>query len=277
MKHTFIISALLFLASCGSTNEATNEKKEKRIISLSGTLTEIIYELGEGDNIVGVDVTSTYPSNTEKLNQLGHISQLNIESLVSLKPTDVFLFEDEFSPQLKKQFISSKINFHLIKRNFSIDGTKNTVTQVAKLLNKVKEAKDLIEEIENSISELKLIKPQPKVLFVYARGAGTLMVGGEGTPIEKMIELAGGINAGKGFQQYKPMTSEGVIAANPDVILMFDSGMQSLGNMSVFELPGVVQTNAGKNRKLITMDGQFLSGFGPRVGKAIKELNENLD
>lgn len=144
-------------------------------------------------------------------------------------------------------------------------------------MNKDKEATVLIEEIENSTSDLKQIKPKPKVLFVYARGAGTLMVGGEGTPLEKMIELAGGINAGKGFQQYKPMTSEGVIAANPDVILMFDSGAQSLGNMSVFELPGVSQTNAGKNRKLITMDGQFLSGFGPRVGKAIKELNENLD
>lgn len=112
MKFTFIISTLFLLASCGSKNDSTSEKvEEKRIVSLSGTLTEVLYELGEGENIVGVDVTSTYPSKTEKLNQLGHISQLNIESLIGLKPTHVFLFEDEFSPQLKKQFNSSKVIF----------------------------------------------------------------------------------------------------------------------------------------------------------------------
>lgn len=278
MKYLFILSALFLFGSCGSKNDSKIENiEEKRIVSLSGTLTEILYELGEGDNIVGVDITSTYPNKTQKLNQLGHISQLNMESLLGLKPTHVLLFEDEFNSQLKKLFKSANINYHLIKREFTVDGTKKTVKQVAKLFQKENEAITLNKQIENSSSNLIKLSTKPKVLFVYARGAGTLMVGGEGTPLEKMIELAGGINAGKGFQQYKPMTSEGVIKANPDVILMFDSGQQSLGKMSVFELPGISQTNAGKNRKLITMDGQLLSGFGPRVGKAIELLNENLN
>ncbi|HYQ97584.1 MAG TPA: ABC transporter substrate-binding protein, partial [Candidatus Nitrosocosmicus sp.] len=114
-------------------------------------------------------------------------------------------------------------------------------------------------------------------LFVYARGTGTMMVAGDGTPLTGMINLAGGQNATGGFAEYKPLTTEGVIAANPDVILMFDSGEASLsGEGGILSVPGVSATNAGKNKAVITMDGQYLSGFGPRVGKALVELNKKL-
>jgi len=114
-------------------------------------------------------------------------------------------------------------------------------------------------------------------LFIYARGANMLMVSGTGTPIDAMIHLAGGTNAVTGFADFKPLTPEAVITANPDVILLFDSGAESVSGIEgVLKLPGVSKTNAGKNKKIITMDGGLLTNFGPRTGEAAEALNALL-
>jgi len=118
---------------------------------------------------------------------------------------------------------------------------------------------------------------KPKVLFIYARGAGNLMVAGSGTPLHSMIELAGAENAASALTDFKPLTPEALLTTNPDVILMFDKGLQSLGGVDgLLKIEGIATTNAGKNKKVVTMDGQYLSGFGPRVGDAVVELHNKL-
>src|SRR5690606_33743928 len=104
-----------------------------------------------------------------------------------------------------------------------------------------------------------------------------MMVAGQNTPLDAVINLAGGVNAAQGFEDFKPFTPEALLEANPDAILMFDSGLQSIGGAEVIlNIEGVGQTNAGKNKKIIAMDGQYLSGFSPRLGDAVLELNQKL-
>lgn len=103
------------------------------------------------------------------------------------------------------------------------------------------------------------------------------MVAGQKTPLDAVINLAGGVNAAQGFDDFKPLTPEALLEANPDVILMFDSGLQSIGGVEgILKIEGIAQTNAGKNKKVIAMDGQYLSGFSPRLGDAVLELNQKL-
>lgn len=280
-KCGFLFLALLSLATaCNSGAKPKTEKEEKleekRIVSLSGSVTEIIYAVDSQKELIGVDVTSTYPAAAEKLTNLGHVRKLAIESLLALNPTHVVMLEDEVSPDLKSKLKQAKIELVTFKHPNSIADSKSLVKEVATWLGKVDESKELVSKIDSDIRNLSKLDKKPKVLFVYARGAGTLMVAGENTPLEKMIILAGGENAGKGFTDFKPLTSESVIAANPDVILMFTSGAQSLGPDGIFNVPGVAATNAGKNKALIQMDGQLLSGFGPRVAEALIELNKEL-
>lgn len=282
MKNSvFLVLALLSLTTAcnsGEKSEAKKEEKieEKRIVSLNGSVTEIIYAVGSQKELIGVDVTSTYPAAAEKLTNLGHVRKLAIESLLALNPSHVVLLEDEVSPDLKSKLKQAKIELVTFKHPNSLEDAKSLVKEVATWLGKVDESKELVSKIDSDIKHLSKLAKKPKVLFVYARGAGTLMVAGENTPLEKMIVLAGGENAGKGFTDFKPLTSESVIAANPDVILMFTSGAQSLGPDGIFNVPGVSATNAGKNKALIQMDGQLLSGFGPRAAEALIELNSEF-
>jgi iron complex transport system substrate-binding protein len=104
-----------------------------------------------------------------------------------------------------------------------------------------------------------------------------MMVAGKNTQVEKMIELAGGVNAVDDFTEFKPLTAEALVAANPDVILLFDSGLSSLGGVDgLLEVQGIRQTNAGKNKKFVEMEGQFLTGFSQRLGKAVEELAKRI-
>jgi iron complex transport system substrate-binding protein len=282
-KIGFLFACLALVITSCSSGEKSEEKTEesakvvaKRIVSLNGSVTEIIYAVGSEKELIGVDVTSTFPVAAEKLTNLGHVRKLAIESLLALNPTHVAMLEDEVSGDLKSKLRQAKIELVTFKHPTSLDESKSLVKEVATWLGKSEEAAEIVSKMDADSKKTTKLAKTPKVLFVYARGAGTLMVAGENTPLEKMIVLAGGENAGKGFTDFKPLTSESVIAANPDVILMFTSGAESLGPNGIFNVPGVSSTNAGKNKALIQMDGQLLSGFGPRVADAIVALNKEL-
>lgn len=280
---SFLMLAFIF-GACKNTQKKDPESKkeitqktEQRIISLNGAITEIVCALGHGNELVGRDVTSTYPEWVkDSIKDLGHVRSLNIESVLALNPTIILASDRDMNPDLKKMISESGIKFKIFNQKFSVQGTKDLIKAVADVIEN-KNTQPLLDKIDEDLTKVQVFEKKPKVLFVYARGAGTMMVAGEGTPMEKVIELAGGANAVDGFENFKPLTTESLLNSDPDVILLFDSGMESLGGMEGWlKVPGVAQTKAGKNKAIITMDGALISGFGPRVGEAAYKLNQLL-
>jgi len=271
-KIVFFSFLTTFIASCNDKNK--NNESEIRIVSLSGAISETLSALGYQDNIVGVDVTSTFPENIkEKAQDLGHVSKISVESLIELQPTLVLASSRDINDELAEKIRQSKIELKIIEHEHSKDGAKNFIKNVAETLEN-ENYTSIIEKIDNDFLDYIRWKKQAKVLFVYARGAGTMMVAGKNTPMAKMIELAGGQNATNDFEDFKPFTPEALVEANPDYILLFTSGLQSLGGIEgMLQIPGVSETNAGKNKRIIDMDGALLSNFGPRIGKAASKLN----
>ena len=116
-----------------------------------------------------------------------------------------------------------------------------------------------------------------RVLFILSLQGGRVLAGGEGTEAEGIIRLAGGINAGTGFQGYKPMTDEAVLTATPDVILMMDrEGALAIADADVLAQPALAATPAGQSRRIVRMDGMLMLGFGPRRPAAADVLYTDL-
>ena len=135
----------------------------------------------------------------------------------------------------------------------------------------------MIKSLKADMAKLPKTAAPKKLLFIYARGTGTLMVSGKNTSLDKMFTLIGHKNAVTDFTDFKPLTSESLLAANPDVLVLFSSGLESVdGIEGLLKVPGVAYTNAGKNKKIVSMDGQYLTGFGPRLGKAAAELAQKV-
>lgn len=286
-KHTFIsVFIFLFLVACEQkkapqiTEQVVEKspKKEVRIVSLKGTFSELLASFGLADQVIGTDVTSTYPESIANLPKLGHTRNLSVEGILALNPSLIIADPSELKPSTIEQLNSTGIKLLLISQEYSIDGSKKLIQALGDSL-KVEKAllTPLLEEIDKDLTKVQALKTAPKILFIYARGAGTLMVAGENTQMQTIIELAGGQNAIQGFSDFKPLTPEALVSANPDAILMFESGKESLeGDEGVLEIPGMKETRAGKEKNIITIDGLLLSGFGPRIGKVTTQLNQEF-
>lgn len=281
-KHFFQIASCMImfsaLFSCGQqTKKQTQINEQTKIVSLSGTVTEVLCALGFEKHIAGVDVTSNYPSSVTQLPQVGFARTVSAENILALSPTLIIGFKDGLKPELAEQVTAAHAGTMAFDPIYSLEGSKAFIRQMADSFGQEAKGNALVKQIDEDLKGVKPLSRKPKVLFIYARGAGTLLVAGQHTALNSMIELAGGENAAQGFDDFKPLTPEALVSFNPDVILMFDMGVESLGGIDgLLKIPGVDQTNAGKNRQVIEMEGQYLAGFGPRTGKAAADLNQKL-
>lgn len=274
-----LIWAFAFQA-CQPAAQSTGFSDNAKIVSLNGTISEILVDLGFEENIVGVDVASNYPASLQEKPKVGHSRQLSAEGILALAPDVVIATSEDIKPELAQQIRSTGVKLLLFDHHFSSNGTKELIRSMADSLDRKKKGDSILVALQFDLEKVEAIEkkePKPKVLFIYARGTGTMMVAGKNTQVEKMIELAGGVNAVDDFTEFKPLTAEALVAANPDVILLFDSGLSSLGGVDgLLEVQGIRQTNAGKNKKFVEMEGQFLTGFSQRLGKAVEELAKRI-
>jgi len=272
------ISCLLLLIACYCHLLAA---VPKRIVTLSAALTETADALGFGNSLVAVDVTSIYPAYINKLPKVSNNRSVSAEALIAFAPELVLAPEGSVSKEIQYQLKSAGIRFVGIKQEYTVKGALNFIRQVATALQVGPKGEVLAKQTELKISQamagLKTKGKLPKVLFIYARGTGTMMVAGKKSSLAAMISLAGGINAVNEFEDFKPYTTEALVKANPDVILLFNFGYSSLGGInSILKMPGVAQTTAGKNKKILQMEPSLLVNFSVRLDQAITELNGKL-
>jgi iron complex transport system substrate-binding protein len=287
-KITSILAALLVLATVSCKNEgakpAEGEAAAKdtvaqpqRIVTLNGAITEIVAALGHEKEIVGVDVTSTYPESVKKTAaDLKHISGVSMENIMALQPTLIIALQKEIKPELEEKFKASGVKYLLLKQQYTIENAKALIAEVGGVLgHKPEDYKALQDKIDTDLQKVKPVAKAPKVLFIYARPEMMLVLG-TGTAEDNVIKLAGGVNA-VNFPEGKPLTAEALITGNPDIIMLYTSGLESAGGVEgVLKVPGVAQTNAGKNKKIYGIDGGLVHSFGPRVGEAAVQLNAHF-
>lgn len=276
-KLILTVGCFLFLVGCAAESASNSENNTERIVTVGGSATEIVYALGAGEKIVGVDTSSIFPETVIKLPQVGYQRTLSAEGVLSLKPTLVIILPEAGPPSAIQQIESAGIKVLRVGNESTVDGAKTKIRQIAEALNQKEKGEEIIKRMENDLAEAATMvsakTTKPKVVFIYSRGTGAAQVGGSGTPADAMIKMAGGENAITEFAEYKPLTPEALVAASPDVILLPARALASLGGVEgVLQLPGVAETPAGKNKKIVMLDDMLLLGFTPRLGQGVKEL-----
>ncbi|RKU34094.1 hemin ABC transporter substrate-binding protein [Candidatus Poribacteria bacterium] len=287
----FILFGILLCIAVADSIEVTDADgntvivaSSDRIVSLNGSTTEILFALGVGEKVVGCDASSTYPKGVkEKLPSVGYQYGLNAEGILSLNPTLVIGRDDVRPPQVVQQLRMAGVTVLLLTEPRSFDGAKQRLLTIGKAVGREKKSEELIEALDADIEKLetKLAsqkeQPKQKALFLYLRGTQTTLVLGTDTAQGAMLDIIGAENAAGSITGNKPMTAEAVIAAQPDVYVLFTSGLESIGGVDgLLKLPGLAHTPAGQNRRIVTLDGQYLSGFGPRCGRAALDLFKGI-
>ncbi|MBE8719972.1 heme/hemin ABC transporter substrate-binding protein [Sphingobacterium pedocola] len=275
MKQNIFLCWLFLIVFAAQTAVA-----QQRIITLSSALSETVHALGKSKNIVAVDVTSEYPQEIKQKPRASRDRTFALEGLLAFKPDMILTPPNEISYAVEVKLKKLGVRVITIEQEYSASGAERFIKEVSQAIGANSEGAILIKKFNTELAHaLKTIKVQrkPKVLFVYARGVGLMSVAGKGSHIDAIISLAGGRNAVQEFNDFKPYSTEALIKANPDVLLLFDFGTTSLGGKNaVLNMPGVSLTNAGKNKHVISMDGPLLINFSTRLPQAILALNKHL-
>jgi iron complex transport system substrate-binding protein len=250
-----------------------------RILPLWGNLNEMVFALGLGDNVVGRDVAAQFPG-TEDLPVVTNGHDVSAEAALSLEPTVVFAQDDTGPPEALDQIRAAGVPVVVLESPGGVDDIWPRIRTMAAALG-VRDAGDaLVERTQAEIDTAREPIPDgdaPRVAFLYLRGsAGVYLLGGPRSGADSMIEAAGGEDAGTAIgldKSFTPLTSEALVEAAPDVLLLTDSGLESVGGIdALLAMPGIAQTPAARDRRVVTVDDGVLYSFGSRTPQAIGEL-----
>jgi iron complex transport system substrate-binding protein len=273
-----IIVLVLFL--CGIAEAAGPMLPPKRIVSLAPSMTEILYALGLGDNIVGVTTFCDYPAEAKKKPKIGGMSNPSLEAVISLKPDMVVLTTDGNPKEFEERLVSLKINTFVFQAR-RLAELPQGVRELGTALGVKSRADTLAREIESGTSKIKksslVSRPssvKKKVLFIV--WPEPLMVAGPGTVIDDAITLLGCENiAGTAKTSYPKYSLEEVIHQAPDVIFIGKSMGVDMRSVSEGVLSRMGSVPAIKSGKVFYVSDKLFR-LGPRVVKGIEELAECL-
>ena len=282
------ISLLLLISlvfpSCGRFSNKQNDANKNssvRIVCVSKQLTEILFALGQGDKIVGVDISSTYPPETKNITTVGYHRMLSAEGIISLNPTVVYYnggTDASIGPEsVIRQLREVGIPLKEFPGTPDIDSTKILIMALAKEFDVEKKGEELCAKLDADMKKAEERRAgytsKPRVLIIhYGRASNSYFVMGNKGNQNSMITWAGGVNAAD-TSGFKLLSAEVIAKSQPDVILATDFGFDRMGSEDKFvELPGLSLTPAAKNHKLYRIEEHDLIYLGPRTGENVLKL-----
>ncbi|WP_162687768.1 heme/hemin ABC transporter substrate-binding protein [Bradymonas sediminis] len=269
----------------GATDEVAAapdaDAQTPRVVTIGGTITEIAFALGAGEQIVAADKSSVYPEEVKKIAVLDLFRNIAAEPIIAQDPT-LILATDQTNPKdALARVKGAGVDVVEISEDPGVDQARQRIRDIADVLGRAQQADALIakmdQDLEAASQKVSACNKPARTLFVYARGPNTVFVAGRDTGARALVELAGGEPVHGDFSDFKPMSAEAIVAANPDAILMTDGGLRSLGGLEGLQrVKGLGETAAVKNKRVITREDLALLGFGPRLGQVVLELTDDL-
>jgi iron complex transport system substrate-binding protein len=247
-----------------------------KIVSVGGDVTEILYALGLGDRVVGVDLTSTFPAAAREKPQIGYMRALSAEGVLSLAPDLVVAVEGSGPPDVLEVLERASVPFVLVPEAHDGPGVVAKVRFVAHMLGVEKKGEEIAAGLEADLASVATMRAaipkRRKAIFILGMSTGAPLVAGTATAADGIFALAGIDNALTGFAGYKPASDEAASAAEPYALVIMSERGHDLTPDVVFSVPAFVGTPAARDRRLVALSGSYMLNFGPRTAHAARDL-----
>ena len=270
-----------------ATGKEVSVRSLERIVSLGGGVTELLFALGLGDRVVARDTSSYFPPAVLSRPDVGLFFRLNAEAILAQRPTVVFGAEGSGPPPVLAQLAAAGVPVVIVPEPSDVEGAKRKIRLLAQATGRTARGEEIVRGLERDLlalrSKLSLVQgKKPRTLYIYPRDPRNTFICGNEASGAALINLAGGVNAGgaiqaaAGLRGCAPISAEAVVAARPEVILVPFFPDQPVSLEAVLRLPGVAQTPAGQQGRVVAMEVLYLSTFGHRVGRAALDLHNAL-
>lgn len=248
-----------------------SQVQAERVITVDGSLTEIVYALQAEDTLVAVDTTSRYPVAASALPDVGYMRQLSTEGILALQPTLVIATTDAGPERVFVQLQAAGVRVERIDNEYSVEGVLHKVERVASALGREAQGKALNgriqQQVKQALESLPSSESSPNTLFLLGAGHQGLMASGHGTQASAMMSMLQ-LNNVMTYRGYKPVSTEATVQANPELVLIAYTGTQKNPELA----RQLVMTDAHKQQRIHELDTSLVLGFGPRIGEALQAL-----
>jgi iron complex transport system substrate-binding protein len=305
-----LLLALGLLAACGQTDEGTSdsekngekaeqtdenkesafpltitdavdkeivlENQPEKIISLIPSNTEIAYELGLGEKIVGVSDNDNYPEEVAEKEKVGGM-EINTEKIISLSPDLVLAHESgiSYAKEGLQQLRDAGISVFVVNDATSFDETYETIETIGKLTGTTEEAEKIVSTMKEDLDTIKekvsSVKEKKKV-YVEVSPAPEIFTTGKNTFMDQMLATINAENAASDQEGWVQMNQEAVITLNPDVIITTYGYYSENPKQQIMSRDGWQDMKAVKEEKIYDVHSDLVTRTGPRLIEGVEEV-----
>lgn len=245
-----------------------------RIVSVGGAVTETVFALGAGPRIVAVDVTSRFPAAVAGLPQVGYMRALAPEGLISLQPDLLLLSADAGPPQTIAVLRAAGAPIRTVPEEHGAEGIVRKIEAVAEAIGVdggalARAVRADWQALDAPIAAI----PPVRAMFVLSAARGAPLVAGGRTQADAMLRAAGAVNVVRGFDGYRPLSAEAAAQLAPEAVVMMSHGLAEAGGVAaLIAIPALAVTPVARNRRVLSVEGSYTPGFGPRAAHARRDL-----
>lgn len=247
----------------------------ERVVSLGGTVTEIVYALGEGDRLVADDASSLYPEAATLLPRVGYYRNLSLEGILSQQPDLLIASENAGPPEVLERMRAMGVPTVAVSDKPGLESLYERVRDIAQALAVPDKGEALQGRIRSSLDALSGARPEHRQAMVVLHRGGPLLSAGADTSADALLRLSGLENVADEVQGYKPLSAEALASLAPEIIFTTTMSAESAGGLAAFAShPGVAATPAARAGRIVAIDDLLLLGMGPRVADAVALLRD---
>lgn len=243
------------------------------IVSLGGSVTEIIYALGQEEQLIATDMSSLYPPEARELPQVGYYRAISVEGLVSTVPELILASENAGPKEVLDRIAELGIKVQRVSDDSTVKSLYERITQIAEVLGVKEEGDVLLSEVKAAVEEVMALPTKPYRAALVVNRTGTLQAAGSATSANELMTLAGFTNIFAEQKSYKPVSKESFLALQPEVIITTTTSIEKSGGLSQFtQDPVIANTPAAASGRIVVLDDLLALGMGPRFDQAIRQL-----
>lgn len=272
----------LFTGLCLTATSLAAETLPKRWVSAGGSLSEWVVALGGESRLVGVDTTSLHPASLAGLPKIGYQRQLAAEGILALKP-DILLGSEEMGPPpVLQQLRAAGVRIETLSAKADEQTVQDNLLRLGKLLGSPDQAKQVAEDFQSRIAaqeawvkKAQAAQAAPGVVLLVGHAGGNLLVAGQDTSGDWLIQRAGGRNLAS-HKGYKALSTEALTALDPQVVILADRSLDGDAARAALtrQNPGLAATRGVRDGRVVILDPTLLvGGLGPRIPDGLASLS----
>jgi iron complex transport system substrate-binding protein len=253
---------------------------EERVVTLSPSINEIVFALGEGKNVVANTNFCDFPLESKSIKKIGGYNSISLEKILEVNPSVVI--GQDYDEKLNSNLKALGIKTFIYKTN-TISSIKNTINDLGVFFKQEEKAKELNLNIENTLASIDSIVKDQKILIVISPKkslSNQIYVTGNFLYFEDIIKASGNQNAFYSTNQAQPVVNtEKVIGMNPDIIVLLTPFLEGKHQeqQEIINAWKQLPINASKNDNIYTVDKLYAGIPSHRIEYFIKDFKKILE